>query len=133
MNVYFDSSALIKRYLKKPGSEFVVELLRDAENAFLSRVGGVECMRAIGLAGTTAELDRFGQSRESFSFVELNHSIEDRASVLASIHGLCTLDAIHLASAKALRDDRLVFACWDRGLREAAISEGLVVHPESID
>lgn len=51
------------------------------------------------------------------------------AAKLAEQHTLRAYDALHLASAIAMEDDDLSFACWDNDLREAAATEGLCLIP----
>jgi predicted nucleic acid-binding protein len=55
------------------------------------------------------------------------------AGRLAMEHALTGVDAIHLASAKSLRDrisDNIAFSTWDRTLARAAVTEGLYLAHE---
>jgi hypothetical protein len=57
--------------------------------------------------------------------VETDHGLLDDAAEFAERHVLRAIDAVHLASALALRDPEVVIATWDRELRTAATAEGL--------
>lgn len=51
------------------------------------------------------------------------------AGQLARTHGLRGADAVHLASALAVRDPELIVAVWDRRLHSAALATGCRVAP----
>ena len=64
--------------------------------------------------------------------VELSAEVEQSAGALATLHGLCGADAVHLASALALETTDATVAVWDRRLHEGAIAAGLAVAPATI-
>lgn len=64
--------------------------------------------------------------------IELDAPLGEAAGELAERHALRGTDAIHLATAAAVRDsgrDRIVFGSWDRELRDAAKRERLATVP----
>ena len=61
--------------------------------------------------------------------LELRDVVTSSAADLVGRHPLRAADALHLASALALRSPDLVVAAWDEHLAAAARAEGLLVVP----
>ena len=107
---YFDTSALIKRYVEDPGRRAVLQLLRR-HACVTSAVLPVEIRSALrrrvsdgtldpgGLAGI---LKRVAADRAYWTLVEVAEEVLAAAESLAATHPLRALDAIHLASAQVL-------------------------------
>lgn len=72
------------------------------------------------------ELERRWQD---LTVVEIDDELTRAAGHVSDVFGLCTGDAIHLASALELGDPGLVVATWDGELRRAALDAGLAVCP----
>ena len=146
---YFDTSALIKRYLTEPGSGWVQQIT-DARNSSgqpyhtiaLSVIGIVEAVAAIARRYRLGQLDQ--AQRQGLINLFLTHShaeyhvttVKSRqielATVLLQRHPLRGHDAVHLATALVLRDElranRLsapIFVAADTNLCVAAQAEGL--------
>ncbi len=104
---YFDTSALVKRYIREPGSEQVRALLR--RHQFLSSVvTPVEIVSAlcrrrregdISANALAALLRRMSSDRARWEMVQVNISVLERAEeLLQGTTALKTLDAIQVAS-----------------------------------
>lgn len=132
---FLDASALVKSYVREPGSREVREMLRSA-HASVSRVTYAEAFAAIARAEREKvipadERDRIF-ARIPIDFRELT-IVELRAATLAPIaeivvrHALRGFDAVQLASALVLRRGRLASTFWsaDGRLCDAAEAEGL--------
>lgn len=82
---------------------------------------------------TSSELDRsnsrLNQLWAQLQVVELDEQLAFSAGELAEGYALRDLDAVHLATAFALRDESLVVATWDAELRSACLDAGLRVAP----
>jgi predicted nucleic acid-binding protein len=105
---YFDTSALIKRYVNEPGRRDVVQLLRK-NDCVVSAVLPVEVrstLRRRAAEGTLEEnrvpsiLKRFTADRAFWTFIEVSREVLAVAETLGALHPLRALDAIHLASAQ---------------------------------
>lgn len=105
---YFDTSALIKRYVNEPGRRAVLQLLRK-NGCVTSAVLPVEVRSALRrrvAEGTLDEnrvpaiLERFTADRAFWTFVEVFHEVLETAEALSAVHPLRALDAIHVASAQ---------------------------------
>jgi uncharacterized protein len=56
-----------------------------------------------------------------------------QAAESARTHALRAYDAVHLAGALSFKKgEDLVFACWDRELRDASTRHGFVLVPEEL-
>ena len=123
--IYLDSSALVKLVLAEPESPTLVEWL--AEQADLPLVSSVlhrtEVPRAVWRASPSA-LPRSYRQMRGVQMVALSTSVLDTAATLPP-PGLPSVDAIHLASALALRGDLTAFVAYDSRLLAAAEDLGL--------
>jgi uncharacterized protein len=109
---YFDTSALIKRYVTEPGRRDVLQLLRKNE-CVVSAVLPVEVRSALRRRVAEGTLDatrvarilkRFIADRAFWTFVEVSREVLAAAETLSAVHPLRALDAIHVASAQLFTD-----------------------------
>jgi predicted nucleic acid-binding protein len=142
MNLYADTSALIKKYIREAGSEQVAAHF----DQFL--LIGTAALTQIEMASAMAKAARMGWVDSSEvtgawqdflthwpAFVRLPVSAVtlERAASLAWQHGLRAYDSVQLACAltwKAVSAEEVTFACYDKNLLNAAQQEGLAVWPE---
>ena len=105
---YFDTSALIKRYVDEPGRREVLRLLRT-NNCVVSAVLPLEIRSALRRRATEATLDvkhvpvilkRFAADRQFWTVIEISGEVLATAETLSAAHPLRALDAIHVASAR---------------------------------
>ena len=110
MNRYVDASVVLRRLLRQPGA---LASWDEIEGGFASRLMIVECMRTLDRLVVRGHLTvlQAGEGRTAvhriatcLSIVEPGRRILDAASGTFPAP-LGTLDAIHLATAIALRDD----------------------------
>jgi uncharacterized protein len=105
---YFDTSALVKRYVDEPGRREVQQLLRrhdcvtsaillvELRSALRRRVAE----RTLNSSRVSEVLKRVATDRAYWTVVEVGAEVRSRAQALVTVHPLRTLDAIHLASAQ---------------------------------
>ena len=135
---YFDTSALVKRYVKEDGAVQARALLR--RHRFLSSaILPVEALAALGRrrqAGDLTEQDhsailgRLQRDRAHWELVDPTRPVLARAEQLAGAQALRALDALHVASALEFRistELRVPFITADRRQREGAERAGLDV------
>ena len=136
---YFDTSALVKRYVRERGSAQVRSLLRRYD--FLSSaITPVELLSALGRkkrAGDVSEeefstlLSRIQSERLRWELVEVTSSILSRAEeVIQGALPLRALDALHVASSMAFQAATSVeipFVTGDGRQRDAANQLGMDV------
>jgi uncharacterized protein len=131
--LYLDASALVKRYVEEAGSELVVRAM-DAANAWsMCRIGYVETVRAVGMAGGRRAAKRVEADWLSFDVVEVDSALAEHAAQLTLTAELRSLDALHLASALLLPAESLTVATWDVRLHRAARDQGLETLPVTLD
>jgi len=107
--------------------------MQDADTWFICRIGYVETMRAVSLAGGVAAGKAFRGEWPAFGIVEVDDRVAEHAASLALDRDLRSLDALHLAAALVLPRAGLTFATWDKRLRAAAVSEDLDVLPLTLE
>jgi predicted nucleic acid-binding protein len=135
LNVYVDSSVLLRVVLREPGR---VPIWSKITTAISSELIRLECLRTIDRARVRVGFDdpRIARYRadileavDSFDLIALDGTVLARASdPFPTLLG--SLDAIHLASARLMREevDDLVFATHDEELGVAAHATGFDVH-----
>jgi uncharacterized protein len=109
---YFDTSALIKRYVDETGRREVLQLLRRHQ-CVASAILSVELRSALRRRVTDGSLDarrvpgilkRFAADRDFWALIEVTGEVLQHAERLVATHSLRTLDAIHVASADLFAD-----------------------------
>lgn len=130
--LYLDASALVKRYVEEEGSDLVLAAMRNAQAWAMCRVGYVETVRAVGLAGGRKLVKRVEADWLSIDVVEVDSGLAEHAAQLALSAELRSLDALHLAAALLLPSDELTVATWDARLHRAAIDQGLETLPGTL-
>ncbi len=134
--IYFDTSALAKKYLKKErGRGRVLELLEtDPQGLVSSALTHLEIMSALTrrqkeITGFEKAVDAFREDWEAFIVWAVDGDVINDAVALIKRHRLKAADAIHLSTALSVRShtrDRLVLVSSNLELLAAADHEGLV-------
>ncbi len=133
MNVYLDSSVLLRVLLDQP---MLLKKYLSYEQKVGSELLEVECLRTLDRMRVTGELsdDQCGLFKNAlFEILETMEIIPPNRAILRRASGpfpvpIGTLDAIHLSTALAWRDDQgqeLVVATHDKGFGKAARALGL--------
>ena len=143
MIAYFDTSALVKRYLAERGTEEVVALWAEAQYRAVSRLAYAETLSALHRKESEQPSDRsalreaqarFERDWRTLLIVEVSSQLDPWIRRLLAQHHLKGADVVHLASCLLLKsrvDDPLIFVCWDRGLLRAAQAEALETVPRA--
>ena len=136
---YFDTSALIKRYIREPGSARVISLLR--QHALLSAsITPVELVSALSRRrrarelseeGFAATVSRFQNERIRWELVELGETVLSRVEeIVQGPVPVRALDAVHIASLMAFQaasSVQIPLVTGDGRQRDAANEIGLDV------
>lgn len=147
---FFDSSALVKRYIKEPGSARVAEIVNatQGDSLFAARIAAVEVISAITRRARGNDLTvpdalaAIAQCRDDFtrgySLIEITSSLLTHAMALAEAHALRGYDCVQLAAVlelnerlNTLQQSGLTFLSSDKDLNAAAADEGLEVEDPS--
>ncbi|HVA63799.1 MAG TPA: type II toxin-antitoxin system VapC family toxin [Terriglobales bacterium] len=136
--MFFDTSALVKRYVPEPESAVVAMQFEHGRGA-VSRLAEVEVVSAICRRFREGDLDEnqrdrlfetLDQDLEVTRVIEVLPGVVARARELLGRHTLRASDAIQLASALNLQrelNSPVRFVCFDQRLAAAAAREGLIV------
>jgi len=109
---YFDTSALIKRYVDELGRREVLDLLRKNRGVISAVLPG-EVRSALRRRVSDKTLDpkrvptilkRFAADRLYWTVIEVSSEVLAAAEMLTGAHPLRALDSIHVASAKLFND-----------------------------
>jgi predicted nucleic acid-binding protein len=136
---YFDSSALVKRYVDEGGRREVLRLLRQYE-VVTSAVVTVELRSAFRrrVAESTLNEDavpeilkRVSADREFWAVIDVSSSVLAAAETLVAAQPLRTLDAIHVGSAQLFAArigvPKLAFVSADARQTAAASLSGMTI------
>ncbi|MBI1865135.1 MAG: type II toxin-antitoxin system VapC family toxin [Nitrospirae bacterium] len=135
--IYFDTSALVKRYVKEKGSIRVDSLLADADSAATSRLTYPEMLSAFHRRwreGAYSEdwLNRivanFETEWDNFIVIDFQEAFYRSTKDLIRKYSLKGADSVHLSSAlwlKRATGENLTFAACDKALLDAARTERL--------
>lgn len=143
---FFDSSAIIKRYINETGSAFVDGIIDPAQanNILIAEITRAEVASAFarrekgkslaphGAATARAAFDK--DVTDAYGIVAITPDLITLAADLATKHALRGYDAVQLAAALAANRDvtagghgALTFVSADGDLNLAAVAEGLTM------
>jgi uncharacterized protein len=135
MICFFDTSALIKKYITERGSELVKQQIVKITTIAVSGTAKIECFSVINrmlssLEITNEEVDYLQkQIKEDFLLFEVvpfNEYIEATSLEMVNKYQLRTLDAIQLASALSVPHLQYFYVS-DIKLKASGKAEGLTV------
>jgi hypothetical protein len=123
--IYLDSSALVKLVVHERESEALTRFLEPRPIRASSLLARVEVVRAVRALGP----NQIARARALLDDVRLVRLDDDLLDVAAEINGasLRSLDAIHLASALALRPALSALITYDHRMAAAAQGLGITV------
>lgn len=132
----------MKLLVDEPGSDVARAAYVNADGVRTTSIAYVEAASALarmrkGKRITTAELGAKQEELERLWQALYVHAVDDKVLELAAQsvidHALRAYDAVHLAGALAFAEgEGVIFACWDRELREAARKHDLPLAPEQL-
>lgn len=144
LNVFFDTSALVKYFYEEPGSDQVTGLIEAPEHtSWCSRLAVVEFVSAMHRKYREGALDEarlkraltgFERAMAAFRVESLHRTVVSDAETLLKTYGredaLRTLDALHLTTYLRLADRQWRFVVADDRLYSVAEKEECaVIHP----
>ncbi len=139
MICFFDTSALIKRYIQEVGSDLVDELMDSTDEIYVSAITRIESNSAISRLFREKSLIRSEYNQVKFDFdkdfpfftvVDFSEELEKSAIELVESRGLKTLDSIQLASCLSINGKIDYLITCDTKMETAASEEGLeIINP----
>jgi uncharacterized protein len=128
MRIYLDSSALVKLVRREAESSPLRRFLRrhPDDGRVTSALARVEVVRAVAGGGPAA----VAHARRQLARVDqinLDRELLDAAATFAPGSVLRSLDAIHLASARAVGAELRTVVTYDQHMRAAAGALGMAV------
>lgn len=132
--MYFDTSAMVPIMVEEPSSQVASRLWDDADRVVSCRLVYAEARAALAMAHRMERIDEdqlrqavddFEVLHDQLDVVEVTEALVRAAGDLAERFGLRGYDGVHLASARLVGDEDLVFATGDRALVSAAQAVGI--------
>ena len=134
MNLFFDTSALVKFFHEEEGTDIVTELILDRNNeVWISELGRLEFVSAVFRRFRNKELDEeqlntavnsFEDQIAGFNIEHLGHAILEEAELFIKnygrTHGLKALDALHLGTFSLISEKDWSFVVADDNLCKVA-------------
>jgi predicted nucleic acid-binding protein len=145
MILYLDTSALVKKYFKETGSTDIISLWKKSMAIATSSIAYAETMASFFRKNREVDIDDktinktiniFQKDWGSFVRIKVNNELNEKIDRLVALHPLRGFDVIHLASALIVNErvpETFLFACFDKRLLRAAITEGLKTFPAEIE
>jgi uncharacterized protein len=145
MNLYLDTSALVKRYIVETGSPDVNQWIEGAPVVATSLITRAETSSAITRAIRVGILPQDLAQNALFDFraewpnflrLSLTEHTISKADELAWSYGLRGYDAVHLASAISWQEmlrEPITMMTFDQQLSIASTKLGLNILPEQIN
>ncbi len=139
MNLFFDTSALIKKYVLEEGSDIVETLLTQADVIYISPITELEthsAFKRLHIEGAITKSDyntlkkEFEIDIQFYTQVFFDENISEIAKMLIEKYQLKILDSIQLSSALAIHKEIELFITSDEKLFHSAKKEKLkIVNP----
>lgn len=141
MRLFFDTSALIKKYIFEEGSDRVDDIMNKADRIIVSVITEIEACstfkrllteNAISENDYKTLMNEFEIDYPYYSHIILDNLITSNAKLLIEKYQLKTLDSIQLGTAVLLKDEIDFFVVCDSKLVRTGKKEGLkVLNPVS--
>ena len=145
MIVYFDTSAIVKRYIKETGSREVNALLNDENtipgSVIITQVEMAAALqKSIYVTNASAKIlpviwQDFMNDWKLFTRIQISTDMIEKASQIALTHKLRGYDSLHLAAALLWQEslkESITLATFDRDLWFAGQKAGTKVWPEGL-
>lgn len=144
MNLFFDTSALVKFFHEEQGTEIVTGIITDDENTiYVSGLARIEFTSAIYRRYRSREIDNYSlmEALKGFDEEFLQFNVEPLGSAVlqeaenllksfGKSYGLRTLDALHLATFVLIKEaDWFFVACDDNLINTAKAIGAMVFNP----
>jgi len=141
LNLYLDTSALIKRYSNEPGGTDMRILIQKLDVFATARITYAEMAAAFAKSVRTGIATRsqanhsliiFQNDWENIYCIEVNELVVNQAAAWSWDFGLRGYDAVHLAAAfswQLVLGETVTLATFDKALWATAKQIGLGVYP----
>jgi uncharacterized protein with PIN domain len=134
MNLFFDTSALVKFFHEEKGTDIVTDLILEQNNeVWISELGRLEFISAVFRRFRNKELDEgqlntavdsFENQIAEFNLEPLGHAVLEQAELFIKkygrTYGLKALDALHLGAFSLISEKNWSFVVADDNLCKVA-------------
>ena len=141
MNLFFDTSALVKFFHEEEGTDIVTDLILEQNNeVWISELGRLEFISAVSRRFRNKELneeqlntavDSFENQIAGFNIEPLGHAVLEQAELFIKkygrTYGLKALDALHLGAFSLISEKDWSFVVADDNLCKVAEAIGFTI------
>lgn len=134
MSLFFDSSALLKRYLNEKGSDEIKALFDTTDRIIVSVITHIECASSFQRLIQTKFIDKKKYMQLNielsidfpfFEVVNLDEDVKNIALKIVEKYPMKALDTIQLASLLHVSKEIESFVVCDQKLKKYAAKEGI--------
>ena len=134
MKVFFDTSAIAKRYIDEIGTEIVIDICQKTTELYLCSICVPEFISVISRLKREGRItqSQFNNIKKTFlveivdaTILQITPEIIINSVHLLEKYSLRTLDSLHISCGKLIKPD--LFVSGDKRQLEAAMSEGLKI------
>ncbi len=136
MRLFFDSSALLKRYLNENGSESVTKLIASCSSLIVSSITCLECRSAFKRLYSFGEIEMeiYQKLNKELTFdfpffeeVEYHPEVREISFAIIEKYAIKPLDCIQLSSLLYASRNIDYFVVCDQQLKKFALSENIKI------
>ncbi|MEJ5363179.1 MAG: type II toxin-antitoxin system VapC family toxin [Spirochaetota bacterium] len=136
MDIFIDTSALMKRYISEIGSDIIDNLFTKCDTIYVSIITEIEAFSTIRRLLYDKQIGKheflhlhneIETDLQYFTIIDINESVIKLSKDLIMHHSLRTLDSIQLSSALLIKDTIDYFVCSDNRLITAAQNEKMKI------
>ncbi len=141
MNLFFDTSALIQKYIVEKGTDKVDDLMNKADQIFISVITEIETYstfkrllaeKAISEKDYKILTNEFETDYPFYTYIGFDDFTSANAKLLIEKYQLKTLDSIQLGTALLLKDEFDYLVVCDSKIIKSGKKEGLkIINPMS--
>lgn len=135
MRYYFDTSALLKRYIKEPGSEVIDDTIDKAHEILVSAFTHIEAISALRRLLSEGKIckddynnikSELNKDFKDFTILPILQETLNKAYQIVDAEDLRTLDAIQLATVIIASENIDILVAADQRLLSAANNNNIV-------
>ena len=136
MNLFFDSSALLKRYLNEKGTNEVKKLFEEADKVFVSAITQIECASSLKRLLSTSYINKTEYEQLNiemsidfpfFETISFDEDTKHAALKVVDKYPMKALDTIQLATLICVANQIESFVVCDQKLKKYALKEGFKI------
>ncbi|MBN2533182.1 MAG: type II toxin-antitoxin system VapC family toxin [Spirochaetales bacterium] len=139
---YFDTSALVKRYINEDGTEKVRNLFRNVSSIIVAAITKIELASTLKRALIEKRIEKLEYEKIweriqndfiDFKIVKFDNDVEDKAIAIIEKYQMNAMDSIQIASFFIINNEKPLFVCCDAKILDVMKKEGIkIINPLNV-